>query len=56
MRDMTIKLNVAGSYKWPYSFFLSFFLSLSKLTCRQYQKKKKNNDLHWNYHISTLPI
>ena len=52
MRDMTIKLNVAASYKCAYSFFL-------KINIQAVQKKKKTItgiDLHWNYHISTLPI
>jgi hypothetical protein len=53
MRDMTIKLNVAASYKCAYSFFL-------KINMQAVQKKKKKMisgiDLHWNYHISTLPI
>lgn len=51
MRDMTIKLNVAASYKCAYSFFL-------KINMQAVQKKKMISgiDLHWNYHISTLPI
>lgn len=52
MRDMTIKLNVAASYKCAYSFFL-------KINMQAVPKKKKmisGIDLHWNYHISTLPI
>ncbi len=52
MRDMTIKLNVAASYKCAYSFFL-------KINIQAVQKKKKTIsgiDLHWNYHISILPI
>ena len=38
MRDMTIKLNVAASYKCAYSFFL-------KINMQAVQKKKKKNDL-----------
>lgn len=36
MRDMTIKLNVAASYKCAYSFFL-------KINMQAVQKKKKND-------------
>lgn len=36
MRDMTIKLNVAASYKCAYSFFL-------KINMQAVQKNKKND-------------